>query len=499
MTPVLSATYTAAQLGIAQFSDGVAVIVTNGAADLILCGQATNAPRAVDLGTVAAPGSGYFITASPPPADEWSMVQASDGMALQVHGSEKRMFLFGSSSAMTMSVIGSNGLPGTAQIVSTSVGALTHVQSFTVVPDAAGDLAAVSQGGQTGFTLFQIGATGFLTLTDTIPDTDKSYVDDVSDSASVLLDGQAYLLTISAGESGITSYAVSDSGEAELIDSLGNIDGLAIAGAQAVQVAVVGGQTYAIIASVTSNSLSVVRVNDMGCLFETDHVVDDLDSRISGASALDVFEVNGRTFVVAGGSDAGLTTYELLPGGELAMIDATAFEKGQGMGNIASIDTTVNGTQVSIYVTEESGTRVQIFVSDFSELGALIVATGNQTTGTGKDDRLMGRDGTDTLSGGNGDDYLHDGAGVDRLIGGSGADVFVICADTSTDTIADFENGKDMIDLSDWGMIYAVSDLTITPTSTGATISYGSNVLVVSSAGGGTLGVNSLTSDDFIF
>ena len=84
MTPVLSATYTAAQLGIAQISDGVAIVVDGGTADLILCQQSVNQPKSIDLGTVSDPGTGYFITESPPKADEWSMVQASDGMALQI-------------------------------------------------------------------------------------------------------------------------------------------------------------------------------------------------------------------------------------------------------------------------------------------------------------------------------------------------------------------------------------------------------------------------------
>ena len=499
MEPVLAATYTAAQLGIAQISDGVAIIVDNGSADLILCEQSANKPKSIDLGAVADPGTGYFVTESPPPADEWSMVQASDGMALQMAGDEKRLFLFGAASALSVSLIGSNGLPGTAQTVASSIGSLTKVQTFTVIPDASGDLVALSQGGVKGVSLFDIGAGGFLTLTDTVADTVKSYVADVSDSASVLVGGGAYLLTISAGEDGITSYAVATSGQAALIDSLGNRDGLAISGAQALQTAQVNGQTFAIIASVTSDSLSVVRVNDMGCLFQTDHLVDDQATRFEGASALDVFEVNGRVFVIAGGSDAGLTTYEVLPGGTLALISAVAFETGQGLGNIASIDTAVNGDTVSIYVTEETGDRLQVFTSDFSDLGSLVVAVNNSTTGGALDDRIWGRDGTDSLSGGGGDDFLHDGTGKDTLIGGSGADVFVICADTSSDVIADFEIGSDRIDLSDWGRIYDTSALLITPTATGAQISFGGNILDIFSSNGASLAVSAFGNADFIF
>lgn len=499
MEPTLQATYTAAQFGIANFSDGAAVIVDGGSAELIVCGQTSNTAASVSLGAVADPGSGYFVTESPPPAEDWSMVQASDSMALQLAGAEKRLFLFGASTALTLSLIDANGTPGAATTVGSSIGALLKVTSFTVVPDASGDLAALSRSGISGLNLFDIGAGGYLTLTDTVKDTPKSYIAEVSDTASVVVGGQSYLLTLSATENGITSYEVSDTGDADLVDSLGNHDGLAIAGAQALQTAVVGGQTFAIIAATTSDSLSVVRVNDMGCLFQTDHVVDDQTSRIQGASALDVFEVGGRVFVIAGGSDAGLTTYELLPDGTLCLMNAAAFETGQGMGNITSIDTAMNGDTLSIFVTEERADRVQVFTADYSDLGNLITATSSTTTGTGKDDRLLGRSSADTLSGGAGDDFLHDGAGADRLTGGAGADVFVFCADTSTDVITDFELGVDRIDLSDWGRIYSADALTITSTSTGATISFGGNVLTVTNAAGGALTAQAFDDSDFIF
>lgn len=499
MNPVLSATYTAADLGIAQISGGATVIVEAGTASLILCSTASNTTSSIDLGAVAEPGSGMFEPLAPPDGAEVSTVQASGSMTLQMDEGQSRLFIYGSSGGLTMSTIGADGSVGSASMVSSSIGTLTGVTSFTVIPDASGDLAALTQYGQSGFHLFEIGSTGYLTQTDTIPDTPKSYVDDVTDTASVLLGGVSYLLTLSAGENGITSYEVTASGEAILTDSLGNHDGLWISGAAALQTAVVGGQTFAIIASVTSDSLSVVRVNDMGCLFLADQVTDDLDSRFEGASALDVFEVAGRSFVVAGGSDAGLTIFELLPGGALSLVSSTAFETGQGMGNIVSIDAAVSGDLVQFFVTEESGARLQVFEADFGSVGLLITASGAGATGGALDDRILGTSGGQMLSGAGGDDFLHDGTGADTLSGGAGADVFVMMADSAADTISDFENGADRIDLSDWGMIYTAAALVITPTATGATIAYGSNLLVVTSASGGPLSAGSLGDDDFIF
>ena len=82
---------------------------------------------------------------------------------------------------------------------------------------------------------------------------------------------------------------------------------------------------------------------------------------------------------------------------------------------------------------------------------------GNDTIAAGKgDDRMVGRSGNDDLSGGKGDDTLRGNGGQDTLngglnsdemTGGTQADTFVLTADSATDTITDFENGIDVIDL----------------------------------------------------
>lgn len=81
--------------------------------------------------------------------------------------------------------------------------------------------------------------------------------------------------------------------------------------------------------------------------------------------------------------------------------------------------------------------------------------------GNDGDDTLLGGSGTDTLRGGRGDDELNGGRDADRLIGGrgddgltggAGADVFVFGRNSSDDTILDFQNGSDAIDLSALGL-----------------------------------------------
>jgi Ca2+-binding RTX toxin-like protein len=74
-------------------------------------------------------------------------------------------------------------------------------------------------------------------------------------------------------------------------------------------------------------------------------------------------------------------------------------------------------------------------------------------------DMLSGGAGNDILNGGLNDDWLHGGLGMNWLTGGGGRDTFAFDANNDlpyitefrtngTNTITDFENGKDIIDLS---------------------------------------------------
>ena len=134
--------------------------------------------------------------------------------------------------------------------------------------------------------------------------------------------------------------------------------------------------------------------------------------------------------------------------------------------------------------------------------------------GQAGDDSLEGGAGADVLIAGNGNDTLDGGAGADsffaqagddRLIGGAGDDVlrgqagddvFVFAAGHGADTIADFSDGSDLIDLTAFalGGFEAVS-----ATAVGAGVR-----LDLSDTGGGTVvlkgfNIDDLDAGDFLF
>ncbi len=75
--------------------------------------------------------------------------------------------------------------------------------------------------------------------------------------------------------------------------------------------------------------------------------------------------------------------------------------------------------------------------------------TGRDTlNGNAGDDSLLGRGDADLLRGGAGADTLDGGGNDDILIGGADADTFVYAPRWGRDTIRDFEDGTDMVDLT---------------------------------------------------
>ena len=112
------------------------------------------------------------------------------------------------------------------------------------------------------------------------------------------------------------------------------------------------------------------------------------------------------------------------------------------------------------------------------------------------DDMLYGGAHNDTLYGGAHDDTLDGGSGNDRLYGGYDEDIFVFTAGHGNDTIGDFTDGEDLIDLSAFSLS-GFDDLALSSDSRGVTIN-------LSAYGGGAIlleGVQiaDLSAADFLF
>jgi Tol biopolymer transport system component len=113
-------------------------------------------------------------------------------------------------------------------------------------------------------------------------------------------------------------------------------------------------------------------------------------------------------------------------------------------------------------------------------------------TGLRASDVLNGGDGNDILSGGKGSDTLNGGLGNDNLVGSTGKDVFVLGARLGVDTISDFTNSQDTIQLIN-GLTFG--QLSISPGTNGTLIRLAGSGEVLASLTG--VAPNLIGSEDF--
>ena len=481
-------TYAAGDLAYPFIADGLAVVQSGGYTRLLYAARGDNRLAALDLGAIpAAPVAGNPIIGPNPGAD----------IVVQDNPGAERAFVFSSFDGLLRhAALGPTGVPGATNATITSHGSLYGVTAMELIERGTTDLAIIAQRDVPGLHSYTVSETGAMSLVAELTDSPKSYLADVADTVAVKVAGRDFLLTASALENGLTLFELDAAGQASFVDAIGAADGLPIAGPAAMLSVMQGGTQYVVVAATISSSISVLRVNEMGVLFVEDHLIDDRNTRFDNVVALDGFAYQGRAFVVAGGTDAGVTVLELLPDGRLSHVLSQALETGAGIGAVTGVETVVLNGKAAIFLTDAGGARIYHLEINLAATGPLYQAQGGMLTGSGLEDRIIGSDLADTFQGGAGDDFLHDGGGDDLLLGGAGADVFVFDRDDSPDRIGDFQDGVDRLDVSDWGRIYTASALNITITAFGAVVSYGAESLTITKSGAAAL---QLTDADFLF
>lgn len=219
---------------------------------------------------------------------------------------------------------------------------------------------------------------------------------------------------------------------------------------------------------------------------------------MTGGAGNDTYVVDDKGDVVVETANAGLDTvrasvsHTLSANVENLVLTGTAAIDGTGnaLGNVitgnsannvlnggAGVDTMIGGLGNDSYFVETAGESVvenagegtdtvyagigvtlwanveNLVITGASSVNGTGNSLGNQITGNGGANSIDGGAGNDILFGMAGNDVLRGGAGADQLYGGTGNDVFVFgaTADSTTffrDTIMDFVQGQDRIDLS---------------------------------------------------
>lgn len=180
------------------------------------------------------------------------------------------------------------------------------------------------------------------------------------------------------------------------------------------------------------------------------NALDNVITGSVGANSLNGAEGNdslwggpgGDTLVGGAGNDwlfggAGADTYIVSDAGDIITERAAG-----GADNVLALASYVLPAHIERLVCGEG-----VAVNGSGNEGANVL-TGNEMANS-----LFGDAGNDSLVGGAGNDTLAGGTGVDYLLGGDGADRFVFAAGGGRDRIGDFQDGSDLLDLSQAGVL----------------------------------------------
>ncbi len=278
-------------------------------------------------------------------------------------------------------------------------------------------------------------------------------------------------------------------------DRLGAEQGLAVGGASALATIAAHGTEFAILAAAGSGSLSVADIAASGMSLR-DHVLDTRTTRFGSVQDVAAAEINGQVFVVAGGGDDGLSLLTLLPDGRLVHLHALENGPGGGLDGVTRLAMGQIGGGLRVFASTDGDAGITALSLPGAGSGTVMRGGGTQTGGAGQD-LLVAENGDAILSGGAGDDILVAGPGATLMTGGTGADLFVMTDGAGPVSITDFNVGEDRLDLSDYMMLRAPSQLEVLPTADGATIRYRAHEVQLHNANGTTLAADDLFGPAF--
>ncbi|WP_299728115.1 calcium-binding protein [uncultured Tateyamaria sp.] len=441
-------------------------------------------------------------------ADSWAIsssylqLESTDIEIRQTSGTGFELFLAGlnSDSLQGVSVTAGNGANTFGSDLSRSASGLDagDITEMALWEDGTGGLVALRGGGLSHVTF----GSGTQMHIQAVSQGSAMNGRSATDIVTATHGGQTVALVTYGADNTVSLFRMAGNGTVQHMADLGVEDGMWAErpGAMTTTVGADGG-LYVVVTASGSGSLSVLSIDADGTgMSVVDHVLDTLDTRFDDASYVSTVTINGQDYVVAAGTDSGLSLFVVLNGGRLQHIEAIAGSVGSPLNNISNIEAAETANGARLFVTTQSAPYLVEYTITHDAPGETRVAEqgGGTLGGTGGDDILNGGNGADWLQGGAGDDILIDGAGSDTLQGGQGADLFVLTQDEATDVILDYQPGQDRIDISALGVVGGVENLIISSRSWGAELRYGTSVIEVRSADGSSLSAADFAGDAII-
>lgn len=309
------------------------------------------------------------------------------------------------------------------------------------------------------------------------------------------------LLATTGADGSVTTWRAGPAEDPEAVSHIPALLGPGIAAPTDLILTQSGGQLLLLVSGAGSSSLSSFRLAPDGSLTPAWHLTDSRGSRFEKVQSLAVAETaSGRSFLVAGGGDGGVSLFELLPDGRPVFLSNYIWpEIGMAPGNLSTLVLRATegpgGTRLDLYAAGQTP-GLLVLSAAAGPLTPARIATPEapDLTGTNGADLLIAAPGGGHLSGGAGNDILVGSSGGGQMTGGAGADLFVV-APGGTSRILDFTPGEDRLDLSGLPMLYSPASLSLEALPGGLTLIWRDSRIEILSVQGRSLSLQDLGAD----
>lgn len=355
---------------------------------------------------------------------------------------------------------------------------LLHAGSFTLASGQAMIYAA--QQGRPVFTLWRQRADGGIEQAGTAAAPPRMPADAQIDALVPLRIGSLDLVVAASTRGNfISAHVVLPDGKLAPGEFIGTSRGTGFNGPRDIVAVEVDGRHYLVVSSAYSSSLTTVRIIPGGGLVPVDHIIDERTTRFQSATVMEAVTIDGRSFIVVGGADDGLSLFTVTPDGRLIHLDTISDDSRTMLRDVSALAVRVIDGRIVVFAGSAVEAGVSQFVIDPGRIGQTRQVGTGAHKGTDANDLIQGGLNTTRIEGGAGDDILIVGSRTIDLYGGAGADLFIPLPVAGRITIRDFQPGVDQIDMSMLGMVRSVAQLHFIPQSWGVRIRFGDTTIEV--------------------
>ncbi len=364
---------------------------------------------------------------------DWAGLNGASGFASTHIGTKTYLYSAG---------IDSNGV-GVFEIAAD--GTLTQIQTIFEVNNPTfeldtvhGELTIATAGGNQflivqawedhGLSVFQIGTDGRLTNTDNVDDaTSPSYLlGNAANTTAVSFNGNTFVFATGYRDDGFNVFSLSNTGQLTFLNSVGDSGVVELNGAFGIETTIINGTLFLYVASREDDNISVFTVDGSGAATSVFSYSDTNDIALNGASDLEMFDVNGQTFLaVTAREDSGVSVFSVGPDGSLSIVDSIfdAENTSLELDNVRYLDFVEIDGQALMVASAFVDDGVTVLRLDSAELIIQGTDSADLLFGTEQSESIAGLDGDDLLFADEGNDSVDAGQGDDLVNAGLGNDV----------------------------------------------------------------------------